>query len=193
MGSNISIKVRYMWPLRKVQANVTSVRGSADRWNTIMTMLDEFEILPSPDGKAWIQAPQQDGKGWKAYIPYGPATYDHSQKHSFDLLFKTIASGSKPVITILEGYINIQGETPVLVVETDIELERFPTTADATYIYLEMPDGGVAQVLQQIKGVRPKSVPGTWRKILYELYVDSDDFPVITWDRRLDFDIGSPI
>lgn len=180
-----------MIPLLRFTANVSSIRGSADWYNTVSNMLEGLTVLPSPDGKAWIQWPTVDGKGWTLYIPFGSATPDLALANSFDLTMKTFGDDTiKPEITILEGYVNIQGESPVLVAQTDLQLDQNKTLY---YVFIEMPDGGTAQILKQDGGTRPQTVAGTWRKVLYEVAVSVKGYVTVTWDRRKDFDIGSPI
>jgi hypothetical protein len=109
---------------------------------------------------------------------------------SFDLVLKSWTSGDKPTMTVKEGYFNRQGQDPYLFAETDLELEKSQTLI---YIFLEYPEGGTAAIKQQEGAPRPQTVPGTWRKVLYEVSTAASGEPTVDWDRRQDFDIGSPI
>lgn len=111
-------------------------------------------------------------------------------RQSFDLLLKTWTTGSKPIMTVKEGYCNLQGQTPILFSETDLELEK---STVLTYIFLEYPENGSPLITKQEGGTRPQTVPGTWRKVLYEVQTAASGLPTVNWDRRVDFDIGSPI
>lgn len=178
-----------MWPLKHFRRG-DSIRISADFLETVRNMLSDVTIQPSADDTAWVQAPAPDGRGWTFFVPFGSGATSPNYRKSFDIVVKSWTSGNKPIMTVKEGYGNLQGQAPILFSETDLELEK--STA-LTYIFLEYPEGGSAIITKQEGGARPQTVPGTWRKVLYEVSTASNGLPTVDWDRRVDFDIGSPI
>jgi hypothetical protein len=110
---------------------------------------------------------------------------------SFEIRLKTVVVGNKPIVTILGGYFNKQGAVPVPAATTDLELDM---NKSKLYIYLEVIDGAsVGSILVQDGGTRPYTTAGVWRKVLYEVSTDANGKPTVEWDRRHDFDLGSPI
>jgi hypothetical protein len=177
-----------MFPFKRFIPRVSSIRVPADWFNSVSNMLEGLTINMSVDQSAYVTAPNEMGHGWALNLPL-PMVKDYAAKHSFDISIKSATLEEAPVVIISEGYFNKQGATPIQILETELEL---PVTSTQTFIYAEIDDDGVSQILAQDGGTRPQTDAGIWRKVLYEVAIDNG-MPTVSWDRRLDFDVGSPI